>query len=226
MRVAALAYSKIEVKELAIRVMRTRDGTHVGLLYRFQGELFLLDLMWHENLRVEKIGVDVREEPMLCVIPNFLPEEMNDATVTCALIVDRKLSGRDPQRIPYGFGLPLNARVNDEGELIWGGGVGLTCSTFVLAVLDAASIPFIDVSGWVNRPGDNERHAQLLNAMEEHAVHSEHIEKVRRELPCIRVRPEEVAAAALSPELPAKFNLVERTGMWILDWIRLGTSNV
>jgi hypothetical protein len=232
MRVEALASSDIEVNELAIRIMRVSSGgTHAGLLYRFQGELFLLDLRWHENFGVEKVGVGGRATPLYCVIPNFLPEEMNDATTTCELIVDRKFRGLGPQRLPYGFGMPQNAQVTDEGELIWGGGVGLTCSTFVLAVFEAAAIPFVDLSDWVRRPEDDERHRLLLKWMEEgipkydvHPAPRDHVEKVRRELPCIRVRPEEVAAAGAATELPAGFDFLSRTGARILEWITDGTA--
>jgi hypothetical protein len=228
MRVHALSFSRTEAPELAIRIMLTSDGTHAGLLYRFQNDLFHLDLLWHENLRIAKVGAN--DQAMSCVIPDFLPEEMFDATITCELIVNRKFSGRG-QRAPYGFGMPQDVQINDDGELIWGGGVGLTCSTFVLAVFEAARIPFIDLCGWRPRPLDDQRHADLLRRMEEGIPEygippapRDHIEKVRQELPCVRVRPEEVAAVGLSPERPAQFELTARTGLWILDWLRLGPS--
>lgn len=222
MRVEFLQYSGREVPELAILIMFTEDGTHTGLLYRFQGRLFVLDLMWHERLRVRPTDGDYP-----CVIPDLLPEEMNDATVVCELIVNRK----QLQRLPYGFGQPNNAQVNSDGELVWGNGAGLTCSTFVLALFDAARIPFIDLSGWVRRPDDEVRHASLLRKMEvgipEHDIlpaDGSHVAKVRAELPCIRVRPEEAAAAGLSPTRPAPFSLVERTGRWILERITEGAE--
>ena len=52
MRVELLCYKGDTVPELAILVMLTDTGTHTGFLYRFQGQLFVLDQLWHEQFRV------------------------------------------------------------------------------------------------------------------------------------------------------------------------------
>ena len=230
MRIELLRYPGDEVGELAILIVITGDGTHTGLLYRFGNRLYLLDQCWHECFRVDSFDVNTFKRRYGCVMPDLLPEEINDVVATCELIVDRSIR-KGPQRLPYGFGLPEGGEVNRDGELIWGGGVGLTCSTFVLAVFEAARVPFIDLSGWVRRPADDDRQEELLNMMArgipEHGIppaDPAHIAKARGELPCIRVRPEEVAAAGLSPKRPAEFGLVERTARWILERITIGAE--
>src|SRR5205823_11459599 len=91
---------------------------------------------------------------------------------------------------------------------------------------EAVRIPFVDLSGWERRPGDDARHEQLLEMMStgfpERGISPappEHIAKMRAELPCIRVRPEEVAAIAMSDDRPTGFSKAERLGRWILERI-------
>jgi len=46
---------------------------------------------------------------------------------------------------------------------------------------------------------------------------ADHVDRVRKELPCIRVRPEEVAATGMFDDLPATFSQLEPAGEWILQ---------
>ncbi len=226
MRVDHLRHTSSDVAELAILIMLTPGGTHIGLLYRSGGRLFVLDQMWHEQFRVA-----VCDREYACVVPCFLREELNDAAEMCELFVKRLFRAGTPQRVPLGFSQPSNPQIGIDGEIIWGGGAGLTCSTFVLAVFDAARIPYIDISGWVRRDDDDERHNRLLEQMIEGIpgrippADPAHVSKVRSELPCIRVRPEETAAAGLFEDRPARFAQVEPAGQWILEQLRLGNPH-
>jgi len=216
----SLKFSGHDVPELAILITRTRDGgTHTGILCRYQGQLHVIHQAWHEML---KIAPDSGNFP--CVIPNLLPEEMNDVTANCRLLILRRMQGKPRQRLPYGFSQPQTPRIDADGEVILGGGAGLTCSTFVLAVFEAAKVPWIDLSDWSRREEDDARHEQLLLKMRmgipEFGIppaQSEHIRKVEKELPCIRVRPEEAAAPGLADRLPIGFEQAERFGHWILE---------
>jgi hypothetical protein len=48
----------------------------------------------------------------------------------------------------------------------------------------------------------------------------EHISKVRAELPCIRVRPEEVAGAGMFGTRPVCFENAEQAGLWVVEQLR------
>ena len=181
---------------LAIFIMAHPEGTPTGIIHRNRGILFALDLMWHERLRSSVLSQDY-----CCVIPDLEPEEANDVMGMCRLIEARN---RDPdqQKIPYAVGPANGTQFNRDGELILGDGIGLTCSTFVLTVFDSAAVPLADLDGWVARTGDDERHEQLVQKMEDGIpgfappADAAHVQKVRASLPCIRVRPEEVAGSA------------------------------
>jgi hypothetical protein len=210
------------IPDLAIFIMRTDTGTHTGILHRDHGVLFTLDLCWHRMLRASRC-----RNVEACVVPDLDPDEVNDATAMCRLIHARH-NDPDPQRrynIPYSFLSGHNNRFNNAtGELMLTDGLGLTCSTFVLAVFESVYLPLIDFATWEPRAEDDARHAQLLADMEtgfpQHGIppaEPEHIAAVAAELPCIRVRPEEVAAAGMSDARMVAFRQAERGGRWILE---------
>ena len=206
---------------LAIFAMRTEDGTHTGLLFSVEGVPCIQDLMWHKRFRSSKC-----RDPLCFVVPLLEDEEVNDVTGVCRLIHKRHNSGKFEQRYfpPYAF-RPGSARIDkDTGEIDLGDGLGLTCSTFVLKVFEAAYVPLLDLTGWPERPDDNVRHEKLLKTMEDGIpgfsppAEPEHIAALRAQLPCIRVRPEEVAACGMLDNNPLPtFPLVEPVGQWLLS---------
>ena len=50
-------------------------------------------------------------------------------------------------------------------HIFLGEGLGLTCSTFVLTVFEAAYVSLVDLTGWPERDQDNARHEKLLQMM-------------------------------------------------------------
>ena len=109
--------------------------------------------------------------------------------------------------------------------MILEGGLGLTCSTFVLTLFESAGIPLADLTRWIARPGDDEQHRILIEKMRNGIpgfappAAAEHVARIEASLPCIRFRPVEAVAAALANELPATFELTERWGNWIYQWM-------
>ena len=208
-----------DVPDLAILILLTESGTHTGLLYRFELQLYVLDLLWHERFRVAPTRNDHH-----FVVPDLLEEEVIEVAAACQLIVLRRRQ-RGPQLLKYGFGLPKDPIVNRDGEILFGGSVGLTCATLVLAIFEAVRIPFVDYADWVARPEDDARHRRLLGMIRTGIpgqippADAAHIDKMEKELPCIRVRPEEVAAIGLCDQRPAKLSQVEPIGKLIIKLI-------
>lgn len=158
-----------------------------------------------------------------CVVPNLEREELDTITAICRLIHRRRIHRGKWQPLPYSFRYPQGAGVDPTGEMLLGDGVGLTCSTLVLAVFETAKIPYLDPSGWVERPGDKSKQQELLKAMREGIpgfappAAPVHIAKVEAELPCIRIRPEEVASAGMTDHRPIDYERAERYGRWIIE---------
>jgi hypothetical protein len=207
---------------LAIFIMRTDDGTHTGILHRMRDVLMMQDLQWHERFRSQPCN-----RPSHFVVLALEAEEEHDVRAMCRLIHDRHNSG-DPSsayRMPYAFRHGNNNRFNSStGELMLADGLGLTCSTFVLTVFESVEVPLVDFDGWEQRAEDNARHETLLDKMRNGipkygipAAQPDHVDRVAAELPCIRVRPEEVAATGLFNDLPATYAQLEPAGAWILS---------
>jgi len=228
MRGERFLYSCHDVPALAIFIMRTEAGTHTGIIHRNRGALWVLDLCWHECLRSSPCHQD-----HACVVPELEPEEINDVTGMCRLI-DRRHRERTATGgflIPYAFRYNHNTKFsNVTGELILGDGIGLSCSTFVLKVFESSRVSLLDLTGWPARPEDKAQQERLLQMMREGIpgfatpASSEHIERVQGELPCVRVRPEEVAASAMAARLPANFARAELGGRWIMEWLTDGVQ--
>jgi hypothetical protein len=226
MRGERLRFSARDVAELAILVVRTGDGLHTGILHRNRGQLYVLDQVWHKRLRGELLD---RDYP--CVVPSLEPEEINDLTATCRLIHTRRLQRGSWQELSYAFRYPAGTGVNKDGEIILGDGVGPTCATLIVAVFEAAKVPFVDLTGWVERLDDEPRFRRLLEFMRDGIpgfappAEPEHIARVEAELPCIRLRPEEAAAAGMTDRRPATFDQVERGGRWIVERLTVGAEH-
>jgi hypothetical protein len=212
MRGERFHFTSEHVPDLAVAIIVSRHGTHTGIIHRAGGKLFLLDQRWHEDL-----GNAPCDGMCPCVIPNLLPEEINDVTGLCRLIATRREQNpRDPA--PYAlYRNPLTRISAVTGEILLSGGLGLTCSTFVLTIFEAARVPILDLTGWPRRPGDDDRHRELVALMRRTRVREDHVRMVEAELPCIRVRPEEVAAAGMADAMPANHDQAECGGRWILE---------
>src|SRR4051812_49010366 len=84
---------------LAIFIMRTpQEGSHTGILFRFNGVLLIQDLLWHQKFRSKQA-----EE-----IPHFVmlalePEQEHDVRMRCELIHRRRREQPQTYRTPYAF---------------------------------------------------------------------------------------------------------------------------
>ncbi len=208
---------------LAIFIMRTPDGSHTGILFRMRGVLIIQDNLWHERFR----SSPCRELPHFVMLA-LEPEEEHDVRMMCQLIHERHSNG-DPAReyrIPYAFRYTSKTRINPAtGEMQLEDGLGLSCSTFVLAVFQSVEITLVKIDTWRSRADDVVRHEALLQKMRAGIpgfappAPADHIVLVEKEVHCMRVRPEEVAAAGLFDDFPVAFEELERAGTWILDQI-------
>lgn len=196
---------------LAILIRKFAFGTHTGIIHRMENTLCELDLRFHEDLNSEEL-----RKQRFCVVPLVEPEEMDDVRAVCRQIARRQRE--HGYRIPYAFGAGDGCYFDPkDGSFVLGEGFGLTCSSFVLKVFEAGRLPLVDLLNWPHRASDGQLHALLIREMEKRRVSKQHIDRVAASLPCIRVRPEEVAAAGLMSFLPAEFSKLEFAGRWVLD---------
>jgi hypothetical protein len=180
---------------------------HVGLYYRdTDGTVLFMHLAWHHSLCCQ----DPPDESCRWVAP-----ALDDAVLSFLATVCRAIRSEEPS-LPYGFG---QGRFDPDAGTFQQNGVrrGLTCATFVVAVFAAYDIQLVALDSWPQRSEDSAWQAKILRILEKRAE-SEHVEAIRRDVGhCVRIRPEEVAAAASFAVLPADFDDVAPRGIEIVD---------
>ena len=216
-----------EVTGVAVAVCRMPQGhTHSGVLYRHtNGRLCLVHLRWDCDLAHEVfdgvnhrwdggVARDLFEGSYAWVIPDLLPEEMDDVRAVC-----RDLVRRMPT-IHYSFLFDPEATLNPQTSEVVSAiaPYGLTCSTFVLAVFNSAQVQMVHLTGWQSRPDDHRWYAALLRYLGKTGVDPVHIARIQSNVQCLRVRPEEVAGACLASRdnIPAGYDHCEPAGRDVL----------
>jgi len=223
MNPAQVVVHSSQIDHVAVAVCRTSHGnTHTGVAYRHSdGTVRFFHQAWHHCTRDEPLASEsiMTGGPFFCVTPPMEPDRAKATAGWWEFIASRKepigYALRDDPEALFDLGTGLLALPN---------GVGLSCSTFVLVLFRSVRFPFINTEGWpTGRPGDREAQDQLLQVLEKTCPDRSHIDEVRREIGCERVRPEEVAGAALyaAPALPVRYPEAENAGRYILGGICL-----
>lgn len=187
-----------------------RQLVHAGVLHWESNEApQLLHLAFHAW-----VANDVLPDPRFKLFWSELP--LGDDAAAAVAGFCRRVARRPPQ-IKYGI-VYEGGRLAADGEAILAGrAVGLTCATFVLALLGTFNHHLLALESWPSRPEDDSWHQHIISMLMDWQqrrpglVTDEHIDAVRRERGCRRYRPEEVAAAAKA-SWPADFRAVDALG--------------
>jgi hypothetical protein len=206
-----------QIPSVAIGICRTDHGnTHTGVAYRHSdGSVHFFHQAWHHVTRDAPIAGEraAMNGPFFCVMPDVEPDRAQAIAAFWDFIASRK------ETIGYALRHDPHALFDPQtGRLTMATGIGLSCSTFVLVLFRSVRFPLIDTTGWpVDRPGDREAQEKLLEVLDTTCMDRTHIESVRQEIAtgCERVRPEEIAGAALYDALPVQHPQAEDAGLFI-----------
>lgn len=168
---------------------------HTGLLYKDHDGNKILHLAWHRNMQSisptdEYIWTEIQAEPLTS----------RQISAACRLIwkEERKSS------IPYGFGSPIFVFDSRTGEYIVKDiNIGLTCSSFVLAILSFIGFDLIDYNSW---PTDykeaKEWQVKMISLLSQSPrKEKEHIDILEKQVGNTRYLPQQVFASASSPPM-------------------------
>lgn len=160
---------------------------HCGLAYRSEGNaICLLHLAFHYDLRNEQLSAPYRRVSIGLDTTNQL--------VVAAFAI--AMAEAEP-RIPYGFNDEGIVFDDDTGQLLEApAGRGLTCATFVTAVLSHLGLEVIDRDSWPERETDADWRANMIGLVENNGGDAVHAEALRSNPVAARIRPEEVAGAS------------------------------
>jgi len=186
-----VADSVNRVRHFAVAFRLTQHGTHAGILYRcpVDNQIYLLHF---------GAAGEVRREPWSasyawCAL-NLLHDELYQLSQLCKLIVDLR------EEIPYGVSFKCDTRfcVNTGHLELNTAQKGLTCATFVLALLNGFNINLIDTETW---PPASAADLQYI------ADYFPDDVEIALEFPCSRYKPQEVAGACLVDNMPVVYEM-------------------
>lgn len=176
---------------------RSKDQRHVGILFYKDdaNELGVLHLAWHHQLVCDTADPGTLSSWAAWVAPDLHPARAESVSAWC-----RRIHARHHlKRIPYALSLWIDAFDNDGNYKTSPESIGLTCSSFILAVYAMAGIRLVDHATWQARRDDAAwvQHVSDLLASSMNPATRRHAELVRAQNTMIRIRPEETFSAGI-----------------------------
>lgn len=183
-------------EEIAIALTHGLFGTHLGVAYvDEEGTARLLHLAFHKMLFVVSYP-----QPNWIASQLLLPPFASSQAVALLRGMAEKYQGvGGPGSIDYGINLFAGRdAIKPDATYEPGEGCdGFTCSSFVVAVIERVGFPLVDLSTWQCTEANlawGRAVVCLLNSFDH--VPKEHVALVEQNNQGLRLRPEEVAAAA------------------------------
>lgn len=193
----------VEKFESAITFAGSDNQYHLGLMHRKLSQNFKgykhLHLAGHNDFRNDTF----EDGRYLIIYPDLDLRLSRQVATLCRNIYNQNSYGE----MPYGFTIP-RAWFELSGDPKFDKGfVGLTCSTFVLSVFFSINIQLLLPHTWKCREDDREYQLMWVNFLfPKLEADQTHIRKVKKQIGNIRIRPEEVAGAALEAPPPVEFD--------------------
>ncbi|MGB0428916.1 MAG: hypothetical protein ACPGLV_00485 [Bacteroidia bacterium] len=192
---------------------------HIGVFVKnFENdEHYLLHLAWHYDLRFHGLSIVKSDEYRWVKLFEVYGEDnARDFYFLC-----KEIFKMNEGKIKYGVKLDKAFITKDTNEISFekGEGVGLTCATFAYLVFKRWGVELLDLPTWQTRESDIDWHKYIVHSLEKYGAESNHVEQIRSEQGCSRIRPEEVAASCVLSPKPVVFNSIESLGAEITNEI-------
>lgn len=192
----AVSLSDFRGDAAAILARTPHGNLHAGLVYLRGGAIQFLHLAWQDTLN------DHWPLGGVWACPMVEPERLESVAAMCRLVWKEYERSR---RFPYALRFD-GTSFDPSGRLVLGHGArGLTCATFILAVLSSVGIILVDEGSWPTRKAEDERFLEVLSRF----ATADHMAILRQEISdgVRRIWPDEVLGACTVPSLPAAFEV-------------------
>jgi hypothetical protein len=207
--------AKLQPDDVALVVHRGDIGRHIGFaVFTSKGKHEFLHLAWHKKVRLGDYPLD-----RCAIVGKLRFDRVGLMTLKKALWnIGKKVSNKATAvEIPYGVNIdPSKGSFKKDGTYHPPQGKdGLTCATFVSEICRGVGLPLLNEGDWKPRLEDAEWIDQIcvLLSRPESGADGTHIAHVRASFDGLRIRPEEVAAAAaLWTGRPVDFESSEAEG--------------
>jgi|GEM_PF-1442177 hypothetical protein len=179
---------------VAIAISHGAFGGHIGVAFHSNGAgPQLLHLRFHQDLDVEAFPPT---RPCWIATVVQLPIPASKHLVGIVRYVAKNLP-----RINFGVDF-IAARGSFSATGVYNpppGSNGLTCATFVTEIFRAAALTLIREQSWQPHPDNYQWSAEVIDELRRRGASQGHLMAVALSFRGLRVRPEEVGAAADSP---------------------------
>ena len=177
---------------------------HIGFLYfdMMSGKPYFC----HQTNEKDRNKNEPIRENYSWVSTSFNEAESTSIITTCAVLCNKSVSIGG---IPYGFTFRPN--LINSGEWQGGGVEGVTCATFVLAILESLGFSILETDYWFDR---SEADKEAEKAWKEYIlelfskdVGPISIARIRKSDTSPRFKPEEVTVGCASTDRPIDYNV-------------------
>ncbi|WP_371763812.1 hypothetical protein [Massilia sp.] len=221
--VAYQAATDVELAEnqIAIAISDGGFGSHLGIAYRLGDDKpVILHLAFHKRLaQVAYPSVD----PWLVYVMALHPL-LADQLVGILDAMSSRYQGGTNGGIEYGINLydSLRSISFDAEYRPFGESDGLTCASFVAAIFEAMQIPLVDITTWEIDALNKVWGEAVICFLRAFGADEEHIDTVQKNNNGLRLRPDEVAGAAIGfvPGKPKTYQDVQPSARGIIARVR------
>lgn len=169
-------------------------GNHLGIAYSAHGKRHLLHLAFHKLLLNDPYPPPVGEWAVKVI---DLPPIAASQLVALLMAIALNKNG-----LPYGINLIAGmGAINEKGEYVpQSNSDGYTCSSFIAELLRKIAFPLVRLDSWTSNNESILWGEAVVCLLKAYGAPAEHVASVEKNNSGLRLRPEEVAAAA---EMPA-----------------------
>jgi hypothetical protein len=197
-------------------------GTHLGLAYPEEdGSTKLLHLAWHKQLRVDEYP----QQNWLASIMQIPPIASSQAVALLRGMAEKYGNNRNsPDSFDYGINLLAgpNAIKGDGTYAPEANCDGYTCASIIAEVLRKSGFELIKLSTWKSTPRNAAWGRAIICLLRATQTPDSHVKRVEANINGLRLRPEEVAAAAELPaaERPSEHDAIQKRADEIAEQVQ------
>ena len=179
---------------IAIAINGNDKEPHCGILYTTAGNVVRLCDMKFEHL----LGVRTPPPRYFWIDVKLDPVESLQIAVFIEMIIEREQF----RPLPYSFlytpdGFDLTGQIR--------AGVGVTCATFIINILDHFQFKLVDLASWKRRPKQDAAFRQRIIEFAKLNGYRPLADRLRTETEMFRLKPWEVYASASHTRYPVRF---------------------
>lgn len=182
---------------------------HSGIVFNLNNKVYFIHLASHCYLKCDDIQ-EILNNYKLFIYTNFSQLIKTDPHFIRRKVIIASLLAvfeKNYNTIPYSF-LYKDSTFDHNNHLQLGKGEnGLTCSTFIMAILKRNGYTLCQKDSWPEREDDRIIRQEIISEFRQGGrVPEDHIKIMETELTCVRFRPEEVLCSSAKYPLPSHFN--------------------